>query len=63
MAYDSGGLRWQSKRLSYDGFKIISLNNDILVGEFWDIRNDANSLFEIDIIDGALLRGGIGDFG
>jgi hypothetical protein len=63
MAYDLGGLRWQSKRLSYDGFKIISLNNDILVGEFWDIRNDANSLFEIDIIDGALLRGGIGDFG
>jgi hypothetical protein len=63
MAYDSGGLRWQSKRLSYDGFKIISLNSDVLIGEFWDIRNESNSLFEIDIINGSLLSGGIGDFG
>ena len=63
MAYDSGGLKWRSKRLSYDGFKIISLNSDVLIGEFWDIRNESNSLFELDIINGSLLSGGIGDFG
>lgn len=58
VAYNKDGIAWRSARLVHDGFKIISVKNSILTGEYFDPRNDENAIFEVDLSTGA-NKGGI----
>ena len=52
IAYDNTGVRWKTKRLSWDGLKIIELSDDYIKGEYYDIRTEKNELFKVDLISG-----------
>lgn len=60
LAYDKFGIKWRTERLAYDGFKIIEVTDSYLKGEFWNIRNEANDIFEVDLVTGFQV-GGIKD--
>ena len=57
VAYDEAGIKWRTERLAYDSFKIIEITECTLKGEFWDMRNEANKTFEVNLITGAQLGG------
>lgn len=59
VAYDQNGPRWATERLSWDGFKILEVSESTLVGEYWDIRDEAVRRFEVDLNTGT-ARGGAG---
>jgi len=58
LAYDAGGVRWRTKRLSWDGLKVVAVGDQTIVGEYWDIRDDAMRTFEVDLHTGA-AHGGV----
>jgi hypothetical protein len=61
VAYDENGFKWKTQRLAYDNFKIIGVDKDILKGRFWDIRNEREETFEVNLNDGTQV-GGAGNF-
>jgi hypothetical protein len=61
VAYDEFGIKWKTARLAYDSLKIIHIENDVLKGEFWNIRNEDNQIFEVNLNDGSQI-GGINEF-
>lgn len=60
VAYDETGIKWRTERLAYDRFKITEVTDRSLKGEFWNIRNEANEIFEVDLVTGSQV-GGIKD--
>ncbi len=52
------GVRWRTKRLAWDGLTIVEVSGRALIGEFWDVREDAMKTFEVDLETGA-QRGGV----
>jgi hypothetical protein len=58
LAYGEGGLKWRTKRLAWDGLRIIAVGDRMLVGEYWDIRTEATQRFEVDLATGE-ARGGV----
>lgn len=58
LAYDASGVRWRTKRLSWDGLKVVAVGEQTIVGEYWDIRDDAMRTFEVDLQTGA-AHGGV----
>jgi hypothetical protein len=58
LAYGEEGVRWRTKRLAWDGLKILAVGDRTLVGEYWDIREEAMQRFEVDLATGA-ARGGV----
>jgi hypothetical protein len=59
LAYGESGVRWRTGRLAWDRFKIVSIAQDKLVGEYWEIRDEAMQTFEVDLETG-MARGGAG---
>lgn len=57
LAYDEFGIKWRTERLTYDGFKIIEVTESSLKGEFWNIRNETNDIFEVDLVTGSQVGG------
>lgn len=57
LAYGETGVKWRTERLAYSGFKIIEITEYSLKGEFWNIRNEANDRFEIDLSTGKQIGG------
>jgi hypothetical protein len=57
VAYGAGGLRWRTKRLAWNGLTIVSVGEQAIVGEYWDIRDDAMRRFEVDLATGAATGG------
>jgi hypothetical protein len=57
LAYDARGVRWRTKRLSWDGLKIVAVGRQAIVGEYWDIRDEAMRTFEVDLQTGAATGG------
>lgn len=57
VAYDEAGIKWRTERLAYDGFKITEVTDRTLKGEFWNIRNEANETFEVNIATGSQVGG------
>ena len=57
-AYNENGLLWTTKRISWDDLKIIEINEGKIIGEYFDIRNDDNVRFEVDL-DTGIIKGGI----
>lgn len=58
VAYGEEGVRWRTTRLAWDGFKIVMVSDDALIGEYWDIRSEANETFEVNLRTGA-VRGAV----
>ena len=53
LAYDASGVRWRTKRLTWDGLKMTEVADDVIRGEFWDIRSEQTSSFTVDIKTGS----------
>ena len=58
IAYNDSGVKWKTKRLSWDSLKIIELSNSYIKGEYYDIRSEANEFFEVDLVSG-VSKGGV----
>ncbi|WP_147439756.1 hypothetical protein [Corallococcus sp. CA049B] len=58
VAYGAEGLRWRTKRLSWDGLKIIQVTERSIIGEYWDMRTEMMQTFEVDLSSGA-QKGGV----
>ncbi len=58
IGYGVGGLKWQTRRLSWDGLKITVTTDRTLAGEYWDIRTEATKTFMVDLETGE-TRGGV----
>lgn len=57
VAYSENGIKWRTERLAYDSFKITAVKDTYLKGEFWNIRNEANETFEVDLLSGSQIGG------
>ncbi len=57
VAYDKTGVKWRTERLAYDSFKVTEVTDSYLKGEFWNIRNEANEVFEVDLSTGKQVGG------
>ncbi|GGF23845.1 hypothetical protein [Flavobacterium limi] len=55
IGYDKNGIKWH-ERVANDGFKITEITDTYLRGEFWDIRNETNTTFEVDLLSGTLEK-------
>ncbi len=51
-AYGPSGVKWVTKRLSWDGLKITEVSNDVIKGEFFDIRSNSTASFIVDLETG-----------
>jgi len=59
-AYDNNGLKWKTKRLTWDGMNIIQVTDHIIRGEFFDIATERYESFVVDLETGN-HEGGIKD--
>ncbi|MBI2570544.1 MAG: hypothetical protein HYV63_26380 [Candidatus Schekmanbacteria bacterium] len=57
VAYGSAGIKWRTKRLTWDSLKITDVSDAFIKGEFWDIRSEATACFTVDLATGAHLGG------
>lgn len=57
-SYGRGGLKWKSKRVSWDGFKITTTNSEFVEGQVWNPRVEANTYFRVALADGK-TEGGV----
>lgn len=58
VAYGQSGIKWRTKRLTFDGLKITEVTDTSITGEFWDIRSEAMASFVVDLATGT-HHGGI----
>lgn len=58
IAYGSTGLKWRSKRISCDGFRITTTNSEFIEGQAWNPRVEANTHFRVALADGT-TEGGV----
>ena len=52
VAYGSSGLKWRTKRLTWDSLKVVEVTDDLLKGEYWDIRSESKQSFTVDLATG-----------
>lgn len=57
-AIGPAGLAWQSGRLSWEGITLERMEGDTLHGTGWDMRNNRNEPFELDLRTGVHTGGG-----
>ena len=57
VAYGESGMKWRTKRLAWDGLKVIAIRDHTLVGEYWDLE-DRMRPFEVHLLTG-VARGGV----
>ncbi len=58
VAYGSSGIKWRTKRLTWDDLKIVEVTDTFIKGEYWDIRTEEKSSFIVDLATGT-HQGGI----
>lgn len=58
IAYGSTGLKWKSKRISWDGFRVTTTKATFIEGEVWNPRVEANTKFRVSLVDGG-TEGGV----
>jgi hypothetical protein len=56
-AIDTKGLLWQSRRISWDGFRSIRIVGSILSGEAWNPVHEGWLPFELDLENGQVIGG------
>ncbi len=52
IAYDVNGVRWRTVRLSWDDLRVIEVGDHEILGEYWDIREDAMKNFKVNLATG-----------
>jgi hypothetical protein len=63
LAWGSGGLAWQTLRLSAEGLRITEIQEETLRGFGWDLMSDREVPFAVDLATGHLLAARRGDSG
>ena len=58
VAYGENGVKWGTKRVAWSGLKVVMIGDQVLAGEYWDLREEATRRFEVDLATGE-ARGGI----
>lgn len=58
IAYGERGVSWRTKRVAWDGLRILAVDDRAIIGEYWDLREDAMQQFEVDLATGK-VRGGV----
>ena len=58
VAYGQSGIKWKTRRLTWDGLRITDITAKSIKGEFWDIRSEAMATFVVDLTTGT-DQGGI----
>jgi hypothetical protein len=61
VAYGPTGIKWRTKRLTWDNLKITEVTDTLIRGEFFDIRSEATEGFVVDLATG-VHQGGINEF-
>jgi hypothetical protein len=56
VAYGPTGKAWETGRLSWEGFKILAVVQDSLIGLGWDLMTDREFEFEVDLRSGEHVR-------
>lgn len=56
-AYGSKGRSWISRRISYDGFKDLSVSDTMVAGIAWDVVEQQDVPFSLSLADGILSGG------
>lgn len=59
-ALGAGGFHWRTRRLSWDGFRNVTIRGGQLLGEAWDPMNERRCPFEVDLATGAAAGGSFG---
>ncbi len=57
LAWGSGGLAWESEKLSDEGLELGYIENGILHGMGWEMMSDRETAFRLDLRTGARLQG------
>lgn len=57
VAYNNDGLFWETERISFDNLQIADVNDSFIRGTYFDIRNDNDSEFKVDLSDGKVYGG------
>jgi hypothetical protein len=57
VAYGTSGLRWKSRRVSWDGIRILRVDEQGVVGRAWDATKDQEVDFFVDAATGRLEGG------
>ncbi|AXC10807.1 hypothetical protein ACPOL_1461 [Acidisarcina polymorpha] len=52
VAYGPNGKAWQTGRLSWEGFKILRIDDQSLIGLGWDMMTDREFEFKVDLATG-----------
>jgi hypothetical protein len=52
VAYGEQGLRWRTKRLTWNNMKIVAVTTDRIVGEYDDLGSDEPRTFHVDLATG-----------
>jgi hypothetical protein len=52
IAYNQTGVKWRTKRLTWDDLKITEVTDTYLRGEFWDMRTEKTESFTVDLATG-----------
>lgn len=52
VAYGPTGIKWETKRLSWDSLRITEVTDQFIKGEFWHIQSEAMSHFVVDLTNG-----------
>ena len=58
VAYGQSGIKWKTRRLTWDGLRITDITAKSIKGEFWDSRSAAMATFVVDLTTGT-DQGGI----
>jgi hypothetical protein len=56
-AWDKSGLRWRSRRISWDGMRDLRIENGKIKGEAWSAPDDCEYPFAVDLTTGAVEGG------
>lgn len=52
IAYDGQGIKWITKRLSFDGHQLTGQNEQVITGTYYDLRTEAAETFEVNLDNG-----------
>lgn len=58
MGWGADGMSWETGRLSWEGLKVAGFNDGVLRGFGWDLMQDVEVGFEVDLKTGAARGGG-----
>lgn len=52
VAHGVEGVRWRTRRLTWDSMKIVEVTDEKIIGKYWDIRSESVRTFEVDVLTG-----------